>query len=183
MRLADHRSTAVLVVFVVVVVLFAYGLLTYTRRVESTSMLPALEPGDLVVIQSVPISDVHVGDIIVYNPPCSATGASVIHRVVEVEKTGLITQGDNNPGTDIQEGIATSPIEQSCLVGKVVFVIPYIERLATLPYGANYVLAALVVLVAVLYEISGGSKQAGDTEGPEKAQQGGLPADLRIPAS
>jgi signal peptidase I len=126
-------------------------------------MLPTLEPGDLVVIQGVPISDVHVGDIIVYDPPCSNTGASIIHRVVEIENEstgeGLITKGDNNPGTDLDEGIARSPINQSCLVGKVVLVVPYIERLASLPYGLNYALAFLIVVAVLFYELLGGNNK------------------------
>lgn len=145
-----HRTTVYVVAFVIFLVAFAYLELNYTRRVSGTSMLPTLEDGDLVVIQNVPFSSLHVGDIVVYNPPCSATGESVIHRIVEVTPSGVITQGDNNNYTDIGGGIATGPVTPACFVGKVVFVVPYIERIASLPDGLNYIIAALI-LIAVIY--------------------------------
>jgi signal peptidase I len=155
--------------FVIFLVVFAFLELNYTRRVDGTSMLPTLEEGDLVVIQNVPFADLHVGDIIVYNPPCSATGSSVIHRIVNFSGGGAITRGDNNPYTDIAGGIATGPITANCYVGKVVFVVPYIEKIASLPYGTNYILAALI-LAAVIYLWLGESKQpTGDAGRPESS--------------
>jgi len=155
----SRRSTLYLAAFVIFIVAFAYLELTYTRRVDGTSMLPTLEEGDLVVIQTVPFSDLHVGDIIVYNPPCSLSGESVIHRVVEVTGNGVITQGDNNNYTDVEGHIAGGPVTPDCYVGKVVFVVPYIERIAALPDGANYVIAALL-LAAVIYLWFGDSRPA-----------------------
>lgn len=145
------RSTSVYILgFVVFLIVFAYVELTYTRRVDGTSMLPTLEQGDLVVIQSVPFSDLKVGDIIVYSPPCSATGESVIHRIVNVSGDGVITRGDNNGYTDPAGGISRGPVTASCYVGQVVFIVPYIERIASLPYGANYIIAALI-FIAIIY--------------------------------
>ena len=139
-----------------------------TRRVDGHSMLPTLEGGDLVVIQSVPISDVHVGDIIVYNGLCSTQGESVVHRVVNITSAGLITKGDNNPQTDqyLQE-IAVSPITQQCLEGKVVFVIPYVELLVYyidangLPQWYNYLpsIFILVIIIALMLKDDEGGKR------------------------
>ncbi len=167
MKLPGRRTSAYVVGFVIFIVVFAYLELAYARRVDSTSMLPTLEPGDLVVVQHVSISDVKVGDIIIYDPPCSATGYTVIHRVVNETRTGLITKGDNNPGTDQLLGIATSPITQACLSGRVVFIIPYVERLATLPFGTNYILAILIIFAVLYSELSSRGK-----EEPEKESQG-----------
>lgn len=165
MRLPQKKTTAYYVVFVIGLVIFAYFILTDTRRVISTSMEPTLEPGDLVVMQSLPVLSVNVGDVIVYDPPCSATGFSVIHRVVDKTANGsLITQGDNrltNPSPDIRLGIASGPVTQSCLVGKVVFVVPYVELLTTLPYGLNYVLAVLVIIAVIYFEFGGGGGNEG----------------------
>ncbi|MGD0476628.1 MAG: signal peptidase I [Nitrososphaerales archaeon] len=155
MRLPGRKTVLYGAVFVLFLVVFAYFLLTYTRRVDGTSMHPTLEGGDLVVIQPVSLNDVHVGDIIVYSPPCSDEGFSVIHRVVGgTADDGFITQGDNNPLPDQGSGIAGTPIYQDCLVGKVVFVVPYVERLASFPYGANYVLAFLIFLVIIVSEFT-----------------------------
>ena len=136
-----------------VLALAAIAIYSYTRKVTGTSMLPTLEQGDLVVVQPTPISQITVGDIIVYDPPCSAFGESVIHRVVEVESGGLITKGDNNNYTDQAAGIARTPITQSCLQGKVTLVIPYLERLSELPYGINYIIAALIVIFVLFTEL------------------------------
>jgi signal peptidase I len=156
-----RKTFIFLVGFVIFLVVFAFALMTYTRRVEEHSMLPTLEQGDLVVIENVPASSIRAGDIIVYGGSCSrfldTNGApiSVIHRVVNVTSSGFITKGDNNPYTDQAAGIATGPITQSCIEGKVVFVVPYIELLASLPYGLNYVLAVVIILAVILYEIGG----------------------------
>jgi signal peptidase I len=165
------KGTAIYVAVFVLLIFWAYFVQADTRRVDGTSMLPTLEGGDLVVIQSVPISSVHIGDIIVYNGLCSASGLSVVHRVVAVTSSGgLITEGDNNPGPDQSIGIASRPITQQCLEGRVVFAIPYVELLAYyidvngLPGWYNYipsVLILVVVLASILYQ--GG-------EGKEKPQ-------------
>jgi len=124
----------------------------YARKVSGTSMYPTLEEGDMVVVVSVPYSSIKVGDIIVYDPPCSNTGNSVIHRVVDIGPGGLTTKGDNNPLTDPAEHIATGPVTSACVEGKVVFVVPYLEKLAFLPYGTNYIFAAAVILILVISE-------------------------------
>ncbi len=151
MKAPGKGTSAYVIAFVIFLVVFAYLLLTTTQRVVGGSMTPTLLEGDLVLLQSVSISDVKYNDIVVYGSPCSANGESVIHRVVGGNSVnGFITKGDNNGYTDQASGIAVSPITQSCLHGKVVYVVPYIERLASLPYGTNYLLALLIVF-AVLY--------------------------------
>ena len=154
------RTVTLYLAAIVLLLLAAYFVQTDTRRVSGTSMLPTLEGGDLVVVQPVSISDVKVGDIIVYNDLCSTGGESVIHRVVGFQSGGLITKGDNNRGTDQTSGIADGPITQQCLVGRVVFVIPYVELIAyyidqqQLPSWFSFVPAALILLI-VLYLILG----------------------------
>ena len=156
MRFPRTKTSLYAVAFVLFLLVFAYLLLTYTRRVDGISMWPTLESGDLVVIQPVSTNNVRIGDIIVYGPPCSVEGTSVIHRVVSEEGGGFITQGDDrktNPGTDQTSGIANAPITQVCLIGKVVFVVPYIERLASLPYGLNYIIVVLIFLAIIATEL------------------------------
>lgn len=149
------KGTVVYVIAIAALILWAYFVQSDTRRVDGFSMLPTLEGGDLVVIQGTSVSSVHVGDIIVYNNLCSTGGESVVHRVVAITGAGLITEGDNNPGTDQSLGIASGPITQQCLEGKVVFVIPYVELLAYyvdrngLPQWFNYVPSILILLLVV----------------------------------
>jgi signal peptidase I len=180
LRILRLKTPIILFGFVLFLLLFAFALLTYTRRVDGVSMLPTLEEGDLVVIEPSQMSSIHVGDIVVYDGPCSGifyggTPAPVIHRVVTINDAGLITQGDNgltNPRTDQETGIARAPIMQDCIEGKVVFVVPYVERLASLPDGLNYVLAALIVLMVLGYELRGRFAERKDGSVSSDAQRG-----------
>lgn len=166
------RKTAIFFVgFAIFLLVFAFALLNYTRRVEGVSMLPTLEDGDLVVIQQTPFSDIHVGDVIVYGSPCSASGLSVIHRVVASQDGGFITRGDNNPWTDQAGSIALSPVTPNCVEGKVVFVVPYVERLASLPDGLNYVLAVAIIFAVIFYEFWGTEEKKGGTTTPTQTQE------------
>jgi signal peptidase I len=183
---SGQKSAIFYVVAIVVLLLTAYFVQTDTRRVDGTSMLPTLEGGDLVVVQPAQLSDLKVGDIIVYNNLCSTEGESVIHRVISITPQGLITKGDNNPSPDQDSGIAVGPITQQCLVGRVVFVVPYVELLAyyidqqQLPTWVNY-LPAAIILIIVAYLIlgeegkpdkqkTGGSSPKPDTSGMEAGQ-------------
>lgn len=150
------KGTVVYVIALGILLFWAYFVQADTRRVDGHSMLPTLEGGDLVVIQSAPISDVHVGDIVVYNGLCSTLGESVIHRVVNISSQGLITKGDNNPEPDQSSSIANGPITQQCLEGKVVFVVPYVELLAYyvdyygLPQWFNYIPSFFILIIVVI---------------------------------
>jgi len=168
------RGTIIYVVAFALLLLWAYFVQADTRRVDGYSMLPTLEGGDLVVIQPVPISDVHLGDIIVYNNLCSTGGESVVHRVVQVTSAGLITKGDNNPGNDQSLNIAATPITAQCLEGKVVFVIPYVELLAYyvdtngLPQWFNYIpsiIILIIVVISILREDEEAESQSRDEAG------------------
>jgi len=155
------RGTVAYVAAFALLLFWALFVQADTRRVDGRSMLPTLEGGDLVVIQSVPIGDVHVGDIIVYNNLCSTGGESVVHRVVGIISGGLITKGDNNPLTDQSSNIASSPITQQCLEGKVVFVVPYVELLAYyvdangLPQWFNYMPSILILVIVIALTLKG----------------------------
>jgi signal peptidase I len=155
--LSPAKNAAAVLLVIVLLAGSALFIYTYTRKVTGVSMVPTLEEGDLVVLQPVTANQVAIGDIIVYDPPCSAEGAAVIHRVVNVAANGagssFITKGDNNGLTDQAAGIANGPVTQGCIEGKVVFVIPYLEKLSELPYGLNYLLAILIVVFVFYGEL------------------------------
>jgi signal peptidase I len=155
------RGTVIYVAAFALLLTWAFFVQADTRRVDGHSMLPTLEGGDLVVIQNVPISQIHIGDIIVYNSLCSTEGLSVVHRVVNITSSGgLITKGDNNAYTDQASNIASGPIVQQCLEGKVVYVIPYVELLAYyidqngLPQWLNYIPSIIILIVIILSVMS-----------------------------
>jgi len=163
------RSTYIYVAAFALLLFWAYFVQADTRRVDGYSMLPTLEGGDLVVIQNVPLSQIQLHDIIVYNGLCSVSGQSVIHRVIDITSSGLITKGDNNPDSDqYLHEIANGPITQACLEGKVVFVIPYVELLAyeidqyNLPQWFNYI-PSIIILVIVMLSIIGDEEEEKDS--------------------
>jgi signal peptidase I len=175
---ASSRNTIIYVAAFALLLFWAYFVQADTRRVDGTSMLPTLEGGDLVVIQSVPVGDIRPGDIIVYNNLCSSSGLSVVHRVVEVTSSGLITKGDNNIPTDQAGNIAFAPITQKCVEGKVVFVIPYVEMLAYyvdyygFPQWFNYLPSALILII-VFFSVLGERDE--DQGGPAAQAPVGTP--------
>ena len=71
----------------------------HATPVLSGSMRPGLQPGDVVVTQRVPISDLQVRDVIVFYPPIETTRQTV-HRIVRLTvkggTTSITTWGDAN---------------------------------------------------------------------------------------
>ncbi len=90
--------------------------------VESNSMEPTYNRGDLVFWRPVSMDEVEKGDIVVYSSE-ARRGEIIIHRVVEIEENGeqkrLITKGDNNNYTD-QSGphYPEPPVTENELLGK-----------------------------------------------------------------
>jgi len=62
-------------------------------------MRPGLQPGDVVVTQRVPISDLQVRDVLVFYPP-NETRRETVHRIVKLTARGgttsITTWGDAN---------------------------------------------------------------------------------------
>ncbi|MEM0472800.1 MAG: signal peptidase I [Sulfolobales archaeon] len=87
------------------------GLPVFIALVASGSMIPALQPLDMVVAAR---EDYGVGDIVIW---CSTPMYCVIHRVVEIRNDVVITRGDANPAPD-------PPIRPSLVRGVAILVIP-----------------------------------------------------------
>ena len=75
----------------------------HATPVLSGSMRPGLQPGDVVVTERVPISDLHVRDVIVFYPP-NQTARQTVHRIVKLTvkggTTSITTWGDANAVAD-----------------------------------------------------------------------------------
>lgn len=123
--------------------------------VVSGSMKPALNEGDVLIIQKVPDGQIQIGDIIVfwarswgYEDP----GTPVVHRVIDITTLGeswYETKGDNNPGTD------TALTPYSNVIGKVIFQIPYLGILVYLinTIGGQFIIWILIIgtIIALVY--------------------------------
>jgi len=108
----------------------------------SGSMEPTLKIGDLLIIQgSVTAKDIYAhpgnGDIVVFKDPMNPEGIPIVHRAIDKYQVNgvwyIVTKGDNNAVPDDwawyfprggKYNVAGHP--ESYLIGKVIFVIPYV---------------------------------------------------------
>lgn len=128
------------------------------------SMVPTLEVGDLVVVQSVQYSSLHVGDVIVFSPPDGSGGCLnevVVHRIVEITAQGLYTQGDDritNPRAD--EPLSWPPVTANCVKGQVTFALPYLGQISeAFPPPLNYILVAIIIIIVFMIEMVGSGRR------------------------
>ena len=118
--------------------------------VASGSMSPALEVGDLVIVQGVPASNIQVGDIIVFDSP---QGVRTIHRVTRIQTlpNGTIqfkTKGDANPNEELHW------IPEQNVHGLVIHRIPYIGWLALDPTIPIIIISTIVIIIVIWPERS-----------------------------
>lgn len=138
--------------------------------VLSNSMQPALETGDVVIVQSVAPAAISSGDIITYQRPPDADGGPnrVSHRVLHVQQTDggftYQTKGDANDAPDPYQ------VSESELIGRVWFTIPYIGYFirfigSTAGILAFVVLPGSLLVVTELYSVYQDATQAQDERG------------------
>lgn len=89
--------------------------------VQTGSMQPAISPGDLVLVKSVPESELKIGDVITYASQ-EDPKVTVTHRIIQKVRqpngpTRLIVQGDANATPD-------APVDTSQIVGATQAVVP-----------------------------------------------------------
>jgi signal peptidase len=117
---AGHGWTLI-AVFSLIFIFFSYGYLGVEPTViYSGSMRPALDVGDIVLIDKVEVSSIEVGDIIQY---VSEEKVLILHRVEEKyqDEKGqwfFITKGDANEKSDLD------PVMLQNVKGKAVFTLP-----------------------------------------------------------
>lgn len=107
--------------------------------VVSGSMEPAVRVGDFLVIREQDVYE--AGDVVTYR----SGGSLVTHRVVEIDGTDLITQGDAN-------NVADEPVALSQVEGKMIFRIPKLGQAALLlrkPAGILVTVLAGLLLIIV----------------------------------
>jgi len=139
------------------------------------SMVPTLEVGDLVVVQAVPYSSLHVGDVIVFAEPTDGGGCLstvIVHRIVNITAQGIYTQGDNrftNQRPD--EPDSWSPVPANCVRGEVMFSVPYLGQVSeAFPPPLNYILVGIIIIVVFLIEFLGSGRRETDEEAHARAE-------------
>jgi signal peptidase I len=181
--LSKSVSRAITYVLIVVVIVAGAQVLVGSQLgaspvyvVVSKSMVPTLQIGDLVITERVPFSNIHVGQVIIYEQPTNPGGTcpdpgglTIVHRVVEITSQGLITQGDNrrtNPLPD--EPYEWPPVPAQCVKGVVALAVPYLGLISMIvPYPWNYALVGLILIFVFISELrpSEDGKKAGRKAG------------------
>ena len=109
--------------------------------IPTGSMIPTINPGDMVVLKPAPPAPVAVGTIVAYSTTCLPS--PVVHRVVaeHLGKAGTwvyTTKGDNNPSKD------ACPVPAAAVLGVVALIVPYAGYFILTPeLGVALVLGAV----------------------------------------
>lgn len=132
--------------------------------VLSGSMEPGIAPGDAVVVRDVSPSALHVGDIITFRRPGHDTPTT--HRIVDVRQSGgqleFRTKGDANDNAD------PGWTPASAVVGRVLFVLPYVGRVVLfantkLGFAALVGLPFALLVVSELWSFAAGGTESSTT--------------------
>ncbi len=109
----------------------------------TTSMLPALKPNDLIVVENSTIDQIKEGDIIAFDSHMEM--GIIAHRAIEVfeedGQTKINTKGDNNEKPDQWH------VTDNDLIGKVKNIIPVFGILLVGP--VRYALVAVIIISAI----------------------------------
>ena len=122
---ANPIAGAGLLISVTLMFSFSLGLLPVRPMVIATgSMLPAIRPGDMVILKDTDARSLQVGDVIAYQ----TEGFQIVHRVMTIlpsrQGNSYIMKGDNNDSPDV------NAVQESQILGKVIQIIPYIGLLS-----------------------------------------------------
>lgn len=157
------RSAVLLVIIIVSIAAFWFGLKAYLRTdypllaVASGSMVPTLNEGDLIIVQGVVNADTIVaemgtGDVIVFHKPGDPE-LLIVHRAVGKWEDGDVwkfnTRGDANSGDDHW----IRPVEDTDIVGKVTWTIPYLGHIPLFVHTRNgQIIIVILITILVLLE-------------------------------
>lgn len=126
---------------------FGYGL----ADVLSGSMEPTFSKGALILVKDT--ADVQKGDIVVYQ----SGKELIVHRIVDLKKNQVITQGDAN-------NVADAPFSRTQIKGKVIGWIPGLGNVASI---LKTPVAMLIILLCAFLLIEGSFRAQRDADDEE----------------
>jgi signal peptidase I len=151
----EYFQTAITIILINVIIFGSWFGVQWALRTEypalavaSTSMLPTLNVGDLIIVHGTPPDQIYAnylnGDIIVF----WRSGELIVHRAVYKEQRGGVyyftTHGDNNPL------YATEEFQDSNLVGKVVGRISNVGNFALLVHTQQNMYLFTIVMIIII---------------------------------
>ncbi len=162
----SSRIKTILIIVTIFAILIAVAAYLYTNHliprfyiIATKSMVPTLNPGDVVIIRKVSPSKIRVGDIIAYdaityNPgtgPNIRTPIIIVHRVIRIINVdGMLyfkTKGDNNPEPDpwyVPAGAVLGIAEKVISLGKF-------GLLLISPIGKIIVMLLITFIILAIY--------------------------------
>ena len=105
--------------------------------VMSGSMEPALSVDDLVIVAEA--EEYRVGDVIVYQSGSDL----VIHRIIAMDETIVIAQGDAN-------NVADAPIDLAVVKGRMVMAIPFVGTVVRIVKSLPGTLVLVAAAIALM---------------------------------
>ena len=110
-------------IFAVAIVWFAVGVFPIKPfLVPSGSMVPVIDPGDVVLVAPVQTDAIKVGEIIEYRN--TKENINIVHRVIAITGNAsnmfFTTKGDSNGSPD------PDPVSPQAVIGREIFIIPKI---------------------------------------------------------
>lgn len=165
-------------IIIVSIAAFWFGLKAYLMTdypllaVASGSMVPTLNEGDLIIVQGVLdagtiVAETGTGDIIVFHKPRDPDQL-IVHRAVKKWQDGDVwkfnTEGDHNPGPD------SWIVEETDIVGKVVWTIPYLGHIPLFVHTRNgmIIIVILIVILVLLEFVIPSIKKMTESEQPKE---------------
>jgi len=124
------------------------------RPILSGSMRPGFAIGGVAITQTIPTSQLKVGDVAVFHPPF-LKNTTYIHRIISIKKSGdqyiIRTKGDDNPIADPWLLRVTS---KNAYVAR--FTLPFIGYLAVWvhSYNGRKVLLTIVGVLLIIFMMS-----------------------------
>lgn len=115
--------------------------------VLSGSMVPAFDPGDVVVIRPVDVDELMIGDVITFQEK-SGDPELISHRIIGIsfasEGREFLTRGDANGSADL------APVSEAQVRGEVWYSVPLVGYVATSMAGGWMRTATDVIAVGLL---------------------------------
>jgi signal peptidase I len=158
------RHRAGIVLTLLLVALLGWGAVAVVtgryqiRPVLSGSMEPGLPTGGIVITERIPISALHVRDVVVIHPP-NHPDEMVVHRIIALTQSasGVVVQTQGDANTVPDAGQATL---QGTTAYRAVFALPLIGYASVWAHGPTGRLALIVFgLLLVLFALVSGLRQ------------------------
>jgi signal peptidase I len=141
------------VIFVLVVIFFSVDIFSpfHSFTNKSDSMSPAITTGSITIVKSFP--NYAIGDAIAYYANSNGVEEIVTHRIMDIGGNVYTTKGDANAVADREL------VRPRLVIGKVVYVIPFLGHILTLAKGPvgtwlTIIGPAIIIISAELIRIT-----------------------------